>query len=110
MRTPRVTRTFHTTCGAVMRGMVDRPDGVTFLALPVDPKQTRWSVQGEFPHAEMVLLEDQCRARLLMVVNSGRVDEFSLDPECTRLFEHDGLHVAHIGIGRPVAAWTDEVS
>jgi len=44
------------------------------------------------------------------VVNSGRVDEFSLDPECTRLFEHDGLHVAHIGIGRPVAAWTDEVS
>ena len=106
-RQPHVTRTLDTTRGALVRGTVDLPEGVSWLVLPNDANPAKWTRLGEFPHAEFVGLEDQCRARLLLVVNRGRIDEFSHDPECSRLFEHDGPHVAHIGPGSPIAAWTD---
>lgn len=108
MRQPRVTRTFDTTRGALSAGMITLPPEVTWFTVPNHRNPARWTHLGDFPHAEFVGLDDQCRARLELVVNRGRIDEFVHDPECSRLYDHDGPHVAHIGPGQPIAAWTDE--
>lgn len=112
MREPIVTCEFDTTRGALLRGMVTLPENVTWMVIPNHTRADKWAKLGEFPHAPFCdSPADQCPAFVRLVINRGRIDEESYDPSCTRLYEHDGPHVAHIGRGMPIAAWTDsEVS
>jgi hypothetical protein len=101
-----LTNRIETTRGALNRGAITLPETVTWLSYPDPFNVRRWFRVGEFPHAAMAPPEDMCRARLMIVINAGHVDEMTSDPECTREHGHaDELHVAHLEPGLPIAAW-----
>lgn len=91
----KITRTATMRRAELTLGTAPLPDGVTYLFLP------RMIAVGEFPHCAMNV---GCNAALLVIINPGR---YQYEPWCTREAGHTGDHVAHIGPGQPVAAWTD---
>lgn len=98
----QITRRGELSAAGINAGIVTLPEGVSFIAVPGR------LIEGEFPHVPMFDGPDPCPAALAIHVRGGASGGHTWEPWCTRGAGHPEPHVAHLQLGQPIAAWTDE--
>lgn len=84
----------------IENGPLQLPAGVTFIHVPGTLPA------GELPTAP---IGTGCAALLYIWIRNSLLSGQKWEPGCSREAGHTGDHVAHIGPGQPIAAWTDYV-